>query len=100
MACSPTPSRWESTSSWWSRRLDTPLGLDVALLGRRLGGTGAGFLSTEPAQNLGEGAETGLVQLEDGAEPTAHYVLQSIAWCVAILAVMVPVAVLRYRKSV
>jgi ABC-2 type transport system permease protein/oleandomycin transport system permease protein len=32
--------------------------------------------------------------------PTTSYVLQSLAWCVAILVVFVPVAVRRYRRTV
>ena len=32
--------------------------------------------------------------------PTTSYVLQSLAWCVGILLVFVPVAVRRYRRSV
>jgi hypothetical protein len=32
--------------------------------------------------------------------PTTSYVLQSLAWCAAILLVFVPVAVRRYRRTV
>ena len=32
--------------------------------------------------------------------PTASYVLQTLAWCLAILAVAAPIAVWRYRKAV
>ena len=32
--------------------------------------------------------------------PTTSYLLQSLAWCVGILLVFVPVAVRRYRRAV
>jgi ABC-type multidrug transport system permease subunit len=32
--------------------------------------------------------------------PTASYVLQTLAWCLGILAVAAPIAVWRYRKAV
>lgn len=59
-----------------------------------------GFAEHQPVSVTASAARGLMVGQLPGAEPTSDYVFQSVAWCVAILIVMVPVAVIRYRKSV
>lgn len=59
-----------------------------------------GFAEHQPVSVTASAARGLMVGRLPGADATSDYVLQSVAWCVAILAVMVPVAVHRYRKSV
>lgn len=59
-----------------------------------------GFAKHQPVSVMASAVRALSVGPQPGDETTAYYVVAALAWCAGILAVIVPLAIWRYRKTV
>lgn len=59
-----------------------------------------GFAGNQPVSVMASAVRALSIGQLPGAEPTSYYVTRALLWCAGILAVMVPLAVTRYRRTV
>jgi ABC transporter DrrB family efflux protein len=59
-----------------------------------------GFAANQPVSVMASAVRGLSIGQLPGADPTSDYVIKALLWCAAILVVMMPLAIWRYRKTV